>query len=195
MVVSEQKKKTICEIPTITTNCNRPFQKLIWRFKEMKRLTILTIILAGFAIVCFGQYRFRVSPRKPVLKIIQLAEPKLTGPVSFEQALAKRRSVRQFTNQPLKFTQIGQLAWAGQGITKPAEGPQPALRTAPSAGAIYPIELYFATPEGLFVYRPDQHRLEETLNQDERGRLGAVANAPCDIIVAGSVRKLAAKFR
>jgi len=157
----------------------------------MKRLTILTIILAGFAIVCLGQYRSRVSSRKPVLKIVQLAEPRLTGPVSFEQALAKRRSVRQFTNQPLKFAQIGQLAWAGQGITEPQKG----LRTAPSAGAIYPIELYFATPEGLFVYRPDQHSLEEILNQDVRGRLGAVANAPCDIIVAGSVRKLAAKFR
>jgi len=157
----------------------------------MKRLTILTIILAGFAIVCLGQYRSRVSPRKPTLKIVQLTEPKLTGPLSFEQALAKRRSVRQFTSQPLKFTRIGQLAWAGQGITEPQKG----LRTAPSAGAVYPIELYFATPEGLFVYRPDQHSLEETLNQDVRGRLGAVANAPCDIIVAGSERKLAAKFR
>lgn len=157
----------------------------------MKRLTILIIILAGFAIVCLGQYRSRVSPRKPTLKIVQLTEPKLTGPVSFEQALAKRRSVRQFTGQPLKFTQIGQLAWAGQGITEPQKG----LRTAPSAGAVYPIELYFATPEGLFVYRPEQHSLEETLNQDVRGRLGAVANAPCDIIVAGSERKLAAKFR
>jgi len=157
----------------------------------MKRLTIFIIILAGFAIVCLGQYRSRVSPRKPVRKIVQLTDPKLTGPLSFEQALAKRRSVRQFTSQPLKFIQIGQLAWAGQGITEPQKG----LRTAPSAGAIYPIELYFATPEGLFVYRPDQHSLEETLNQDVRGRLGAVANAPCDIIVAGSERKLAAKFR
>ncbi|MHC4602622.1 MAG: SagB/ThcOx family dehydrogenase, partial [Planctomycetota bacterium] len=157
----------------------------------MRRLTILAIIIAGFAVVCFGRYRPRVSSRKPVLKIIQLTEPKLTGPVSFEEALAKRRSVRQFTNQPLKFTQIGQLAWAGQGITEPQKG----LRTAPSAGAIYPIELYFATPDGLFIYRPQQHSLEETFNQDVRGKLGAVTNAPCDIIVAGSVRKLTAKFR
>jgi len=164
----------------------------------MKRLTIFIIILAGFAIVCLGQYRSRVSPRKPTLKIVQLTDPKLTGPVSFEQALAKRRSVRQFTGQPLKFTQIGQLAWAGQGITEPQKG----LRTAPSAGAIYPIELYFATPEGLFVYRPDQHSLEETLNQDVRGRLAtaasmqeSMARAGCDIIIAGSERKLAAKFR
>jgi len=157
----------------------------------MKRLTIFIIILASFAIVCLGQYRSRVLPRKPTLKIVQLTEPKLTGPLSFEQALAKRRSVRQFTSQPLKFIQIGQLAWAGQGITEPQKG----LRTAPSAGAVYPIELYFATPEGLFVYRPDQHSLEEALNQDVRGRLGAVANAPCDIIIAGSERKLVAKFR
>jgi len=164
----------------------------------MKRLTILAIILAGLAVVCLGQYRSppllssgrKTRGRKPVLKIIQLTEPNLKGPVSFEEALSKRRSVRQFTGQPLKFTQIGQLAWAGQGITEPQKG----LRTAPSAGAIYPIELYFATPEGLFVYRPAQHSLEEILSQDVRGGLGVETNAPCNIIIAGSVRKLAAKF-
>ena len=165
----------------------------------MKRLTILAIILAGLAVVCLGQYRSppllssgrKTRGRKPVLKIIQLTEPNLKGPVSFEEALSKRRSVRQFTGQPLKFTQIGQLAWAGQGITEPQKG----LRTAPSAGAIYPIELYFATPEGLFVYRPAQHSLEEILSQDVRSGLGVETNAPCNIIIAGSVRKLAAKFR
>jgi len=160
----------------------------------MKRLVILlVIILTGFSALCLGQYRSRVSP----LKIIQLAEPKLTGPVSFEQALVKRRSVRQFTGQPLKFGQIGQLAWAGQGITEPQRG----LRTAPSAGALYPIKLYCATPEGMFVYNPQQHSLEETFSADIRGSLAiaalrqeVVANAACDIIVAGSTRKVAAKY-
>ena len=158
----------------------------------MKRLTIFTIILVGFAAICLGQRRSRVSP----VKIVQLSAPRLTGPVSFEQALAKRRSVRQFTSQPLNFAQIGQLAWAGQGITEPEKG----LRTAPSAGAIYPIKLYFVTQEGTFVYHPDKHSLEEIVSRDVRDRLAAaskqelVAEAGCDIIITGSVKKLAARY-
>jgi SagB-type dehydrogenase family enzyme len=166
--------------------------------KKMKRLTILTIILAGCAALCLGQYRPRVSARGSALKIIQLAEPRLKGQLSFEEALAKRRSVRQFTGQPLKMTEIGQLAWAGQGITEPKKG----LRTAPSAGEIYPIELYFAAQDGLFVYRPQGHSLEQIFEQDVRGMLAAAASmqeaavrAGCDIIVAGSARRLSAKFR
>ncbi len=152
----------------------------------MKRFIIPAIILVGFAALCPGQRRSRVSPQK----IIQLSEPSLKGTVSFEEALAKRRSVRQFTDQQLKPAQIGQLAWAGQGITEPVRR----LRTAPSAGATYPIKLYFATHEGMFVYNTEEHSLEQTSNLDVRGRLAAT-NAPCNIIIAGSERMLAAKFR
>jgi len=159
----------------------------------MKRLTILGIVLVCFAALCLGQRRTR-SPQK----IIRLTNPSLTGTVSFEEALAKRRSVRLFANKPLESEQISQLAWAGQGITEPQRG----LRTAPSAGETYPIDLYFATPEGLFVYRPAEHSLEQTSDQDIRSGLAAaasmqesVAMAGCDIIVAGSVRKLTSQFR
>jgi protease I len=157
----------------------------------MKRLTILGIVLICFAALCLGQRRTR-SPQK----IIRLTNPNLTGTVSFEEALAKRRSVRLFSSKPLESEYIGQLAWAGQGITDQQRG----LRTAPSAGETYPIDLYFATPEGLFVYRPAEHSLEQTSDQDIRGSLAAasmdsVATAGCNIIVAGSVRKLTSQFR
>jgi len=159
----------------------------------MKRLTILGIVLVCFAALCLGQRRTR-SPQK----IIRLTNPNLTGTVSFEEALAKRRSVRLFSSIPLESEYIGQLAWAGQGITDQQRG----LRTAPSAGETYPIDLYFATPEGLFVYRPAEHSLEQTSDQDIRSGLAAaasmqesVATAACDIIVAGSVRKLTSQFR
>jgi len=159
----------------------------------MKRLTILGIVLVCFAALCLGQRRTR-TPQK----IIRLTKPSLTGTVSFEEALAERRSVRLFASKPLDSEQIGQLAWAGQGITEPRRG----LRTAPSAGETYPIDLYFATPEGLFVYRPAEHSMEQTSDQDIRGRLAAaasmqesVAMAGCDIIVAGAVRKLTGQFR
>jgi len=195
----------------------------------MKRLTIFTVILGAFAVLCFGQpaerpvgqYRPRPSPRGSLLKMVQLAEPKLKGQISLEEALARRRSVRQFTGQPLKMADIAQLAWAGQGVTEPQKG----LRTAPSAGAIYPIEVYFATQDGLFVYRPEGHLLEQVIDSAEpsqriRQMLGATAGrtslaeagyaktgpqsagssggltqAGGYIILAGSVKKLSTQFR
>ncbi len=160
----------------------------------MKRLTILAIVLACFATLCLGRSRSRSAPQM----IIQLTDPDLIGAVTLEEALAKRRSVRQFSSKPLNRTQIGQLAWAGQGVTEPQRG----LRTAPSAGETYPIELLFATHEGVFVYRPADHSLMQTGNQDIRNALataasmqGSIAGAGCDIIVAGSSRKLTDRFK
>ncbi|MHC4574354.1 MAG: DJ-1/PfpI family protein [Planctomycetota bacterium] len=153
---------------------------------------LVALLLVGLAALCSGQYRSRVALRR----ILQLPEPKLTGSLSFEEALAKRRSVRQFASLPLALDQLAQLAWAGQGITERQQG----FRTAPSAGAIYPITMYFATPEGLFLYNPGEHSLEQTSNEDLRTPLAlaalqqAVAEAPCDIILAGSVRKLTAQY-
>ena len=159
----------------------------------MKRFAILGIVLICFASLCLGQRRSR-TPKK----IVQLTKPNLTGTISFEEALTIRRSVRLFANKPLEPEQIGQLAWAGQGITEKQRG----LRTAPSAGETYPIELYFATEEGLFVYRPAEHSLEQTSDTDIRSSLAtaasmqeSVAMAGCDIIVAGSTRKLSGQFR
>jgi len=159
----------------------------------MKRLTILAIVLACFATLCLGRSRSR-TPQM----IIQLTDPNQKGDMSLEEALAKRRSVRQFSSQPLKRSQISQLAWAGQGITEPQRG----LRTAPSAGATYPIELIFVTPEGLFVYHPTDHSLMQIGNQDIRNDLAvaasgqeSIAGAGCNIIVAGSIRKLTKQYK
>lgn len=159
----------------------------------MKRLKILVIVLACFATLCLGRSRSR-TPQM----IIQLTDPNLQSNVSLEQALAQRRSVRQFNSEPIKRSEISQLAWAGQGITEPQRG----LRTAPSAGAIYPIELLFAIPEGVFVYRPVDHSLMQIGNLDIRNDLAGAASgaesisgASCDIVIAGSFRKLTDRFK
>jgi len=164
----------------------------------MRRWGILIIIAASLLVDTEGQVRGRFPGRGSSRRIIQLTAPTLKGAISFEEALAKRRSVRAFSPRLLSFSQIGQLAWAGQGITDQQRG----LRTAPSAGALYPIELFFATPEGLFVYRPQGHVLEQIAEQDIRPALAsaaggqqALAVAACDIVIAGSARKLAGQFR
>jgi nitroreductase len=68
---------------------------------------------------------------------LKLPEPRLDSAVSIENVLYTRRSVREFTNQPLELLEIAQLAWATQGVTG-AEG----HRTAPSAGGLYGLDLY-----------------------------------------------------
>ncbi len=60
-----------------------------------------------------------------------LPEPRPAGDRSLEETLARRRSVRAFAEAALTVEEIGQLAWAAQGVTSEA-----GYRTAPSAGAL-----------------------------------------------------------
>jgi len=152
-------------------------------------------VLLTLSLPAFGEAPRRT--RAGELKVIQLPEPNRSGAVSLETAINMRRSVRQFADTPLNFAQIGQLAWAGQGITDKQQG----LRAAPSAGALYPIELYFVMPEGLFVYNPEGHSLKQVSSLDLRKQLSAAASgqgpvedAACDIVIAGAARKVAVKY-
>ncbi len=161
--------------------------------RRIARSALVVLTVAALPTICPAVGNRRAAQ----LKTIQLAAPRLTGPVALEQAISKRRSIREFINKPLDYVQLGQLAWAGQGITEKQKG----LRTAPSAGATYPITLYFATQDGLFVYQPREHRLQQLQSGDIRVRLAgaafkqkAVADAGCDIILTGSSRNLRTKF-
>lgn len=88
------------------------------------------------------------------------------GGMSLELALSRRRSHREFEPHPLTLAEIGQLAWACQGLTDPR-----GERTAPSAGAIHPLELYVATAEGVFHYDAETHALSTRSGQDTRAAL------------------------
>ena len=75
----------------------------------------------------------------------ELPAPRLDGDMALEAAIAERRSVRTFRSDPLTQEQIGQLLWATQGITDDPQG----FRAAPSAGALYPLEIYVILPDGV----------------------------------------------
>ena len=100
-------------------------------------------------------------------EIVTLPEPSVTGLTSFEQLLAQRRSIRDYQTITLELAEIGQLLWAAQGITH-LQG----LRTAPSAGALYPLELYVVTglieglAQGVYHYDPGHHQLLKTSDGD-----------------------------
>lgn len=153
----------------------------------MRRLTILGIILACFTVLCFGQRRTRTA----IQRIIQLTKPETKSSFSIEEALDKQRNVLQFTSEPVERNDIGQLAWAGLGTTKF----QTDLSTITLAGQAFPIQLYLATQEGLFLYQSGSHNLEQIQDNDIRADLagatsipGAVATAGCDIIITGSIK-------
>lgn len=138
----------------------------------------------------------------PANTALALPPPRTKGEVSLEHCLLKRRSVRRFKNAALPLTDISQLLWAAQGIT--AEG---YLRTAPSAGALYPLELYLAAgsvdglPPGLYHYLPKRHELALAKPGDLRHELaraaggqGCVSNAAAIILFTAVYARTSGKY-
>lgn len=126
---------------------------------------------------------------------VGLPAPSLVGPNSLEQLLAQRRSVREYSDTPLKTAEIAQLLWAAQGITD-ASG----YRTAPSAGALYPLELYVIAGNvegiapGVYHYSPESHALTTMIPGDLRARLAEAAYAQTWIKEAAVIFVIAAIF-
>ena len=122
--------------------------------------------------------------------------------LSLEEALQKRRSVREFRRGSLSLDEVAQLLWAAQGITR-----QELLRTAPSAGALYPLELYLVAgqvkglPAGLYRYSPERHDLQHVADGDSRRALAAAAldqawvrQAPAVLVITGVYARSAVKY-
>lgn len=128
-------------------------------------------------------------------EIVTLPEPVREGRMSLEEAILRRHSVREFARDPLNDRELSQLLWAAQGITH--EG----LRTAPSAGALYPLELYVATSAGLVHYLPRRHQLERVSGRDLRAALCQAAlgqepvrEAPAVFVIATVYERTAIKY-
>ncbi len=112
--------------------------------------------------------------------IYQLPSPMVEGGLTLAEALHKRRSQRDYLNKPLSAGQVSQVLWAAYGITQPRETPpflRGGLRTAPSAGARYPLEVFLLAgqveglPAGLYRYIAQEHRLQLVAGEDLRAEL------------------------
>jgi SagB-type dehydrogenase family enzyme len=104
--------------------------------------------------------------------------------------------VREFTEDPLNLGELGQLLWAAQGTTHP-DG----YRTAPSAGALYPLEVYAVIQEGVYHYDPQGHRLSLHRQGDARSALHAAAlqqepvlEAPVVFVIATVYERTGKKY-
>jgi SagB-type dehydrogenase family enzyme len=133
---------------------------------------------------------------------VKLPAPSVKGSMTVEEALKQRRSVREFSAVALDLSEVAQLLWAAQGVTG-ADG----HRTAPSAGALYPLELYLVAgnvaglPAGLYRYRPATHELVRAIRGDLRTELAAAARgqesvrtAPAVLAIAGVDQRSAVKY-
>lgn len=131
-----------------------------------------------------------------------LPQPRVGGEVSVERALLTRRSVREYRNEPLTLAEMGQLLWAAQGVTSPG-----GFRTAPSAGALYPLETYLVTGNvtgvapGVYRYLPEQHALALTLTGDRRLELSiaalhqtAIGKAPASLLFSAVFPRSTGKY-
>ncbi len=133
---------------------------------------------------------------------VSLPEVRLTSDVSLEETLLHRRSIRDYTDEALSLEEVSQLLWAAQGITEAWGG-----RTAPSAGALYPLEVYLVVGDvedltlGVYQYRPDGHELVKVKDGDVRAELAeaaldqdSVQNGAIDIVIAAVYERTKVKY-
>jgi SagB-type dehydrogenase family enzyme len=144
------------------------------------------LVIIAIAMTSIGQ----ISP-----DVVKLPPPRTRGGAPLDQVLVARRSVREFASTPLTWSEIGQLLWAAQGVTHDEE-----KRTAPSAGATYPLEIYVATADGLFHYRPNGHSVTRVIARDVRRDIKDAAggqeaiNAPAIFAYAAVPTRTAARY-
>ncbi len=134
--------------------------------------------------------------------VISLPEPAYDSDTSIEEALLARRSIRDYKEGALTLKELGQLLWAMQGITDPG-----GKRTAPSSGALYPLEIYVVVGDvegvdaGVYRYRPESHGLVKTLDSDRRKDLtraasnqSSVSQGAADIVITVVYERVTKKY-
>jgi len=131
---------------------------------------------------------------------IKLPRPKTTGKMSFEEAIVKRHSVRSFSKKELSLDEISQLLWAAYG-QRDVDTMTGASKTVPSAGALYPMEIYLVSAKGVFHYLSSTHSLEQISDKDLRSSLsraalwqGAIAQAAADFVIACVYDRICLKY-
>ncbi|TFG29249.1 MAG: SagB/ThcOx family dehydrogenase [Promethearchaeota archaeon] len=96
---------------------------------------------------------------------IELLKPLYKGEMSLEESIFRRKSVRSFSGKVIEIEKVSQLIWAAQGKSS-------SKRTAPSAGAIYPLEVYvFLKNQGIYYYNFKKNILNLRIKEDENENL------------------------
>ena len=134
--------------------------------------------------------------------VIRLPEPIYDSKLSVEAAILARKSIRSYLRDDLKLAEVSQLLWAAQGSTR-TKG----MRTAPSAGALYPLEVYLAVGQveqlsvGVYKYLSISHELEQISDKEIRQDLAAagygqscIERGSINIVITAIYQRTAVKY-
>lgn len=154
-------------------------------------------------LLLIGVSFMRGTPEQQERKIVALSRPRESSRISVEKAIKERRSVRSYKHGFLAMKQFSQLLWAAQGITDEKKE----LRAAPSAGALYPLEIYVVVgqveglPTAVYKYAIGKHELVKVSNGDKRALLSSaalsqswVAAAPASIVICAVYERTSRKY-
>lgn len=185
----------MAEIAPDTQATGQPRRK--WRSYSRVVLGIVLAAGVGIALLLFLGGPGRLPPPVGEAEVIPLPPAETLGGMALTETLARRRSQREFGARRPSPAQLGQLCWAAQGITD--EGGQ--RRTAPSAGALYPITVYVVDPDGVSAYIPQRHALRPALSGDRRPELRDAAGgqpwvgtAPVCVVLTADVGHTAGRY-
>ena len=141
------------------------------------------------------------SPADLPMKV-RLPGPEASGRSQIEELIAKRRSVRRYKDEKLSEPVISRLLWAAQGVSS-----EYGLRTSPSAGALYPLEIHLVAggsselEPGVYRYVPEDHTLVREIPGDMRERLSKAAlsqpmirNAPVSIVISAVYARITSRY-
>jgi len=161
-----------------------------------RAVVVLTLVISLSGVIDANESKQMKSFSNVTDNVIQLPAPVLHGGMSIAETLSKRESTRNFTSKPLTPSEISQVLWAAQGITRNWGG-----RTAPSAGALYPIELYLVLREGLYHYMPRTHQLIRVSDQNLIDDLSSAAlgqecvrGSPAIVVIAAVYERMERKY-
>ena len=160
---------------------------MIRLMKSLSSVIALAALAQGIAACTTGTAAGSTAPAQAATT--DLPPPTHNSDFSLEEALLGRRSVREYSDQLLTTVELGQLLWATQGITN-----ERGFRTAPSAGALYPLEVYLVTAEGVSKYEPQHHQLRPVMQGDTRPALYQAALQQEPVLRAPAVFVLTAVY-
>lgn len=173
-------------------------------------LGILLVLTAGAFVVdslisVKSWFVDKVKSNKGKEASMKLPAPKKDGDLSLERTIKNRRTVRSFKQTGLSLDQLGQLLWAAQGITE--DGGY--FRAAPSAGALYPMDVYVVAGDeavsgldaGVYHYETDGHGLDRVTGGDLRRDVARaalsqmwMAKPPIMLVITAEYDRVAIKY-
>ena len=167
---------------------------------------VLVLLAAVSAFVFFNGKNEAENPTGEPMQSegeILLSAPAAGGGISLAEALANRRSFREYIKKSLAEREISQLLWSAQGITDRPTG----FRTSPSAGALYPLEVYMVVgmadgvPAGIYKYSPQNHSILLVREGDVREELyreclsqDSVKNAAAVLVFSAVFERTASRY-